>query len=85
MFLGMEESASRAASRYSASLTKNFASIEEGMKRSLIGTTRTVADRIEKYSKTGLDYFEFKFVYSTIKEFHEMMKLFADDVMSRFR
>jgi len=85
MFLGMERSDNEAVSRYSASLTKNFVSVEEGVKRSLIGTTRTVADKIEQYTKTGLEYFEFKFIYSTVKDFHEMMKTFAADVIPSFR
>jgi alkanesulfonate monooxygenase SsuD/methylene tetrahydromethanopterin reductase-like flavin-dependent oxidoreductase (luciferase family) len=69
----------------SASLTKNFSSVEEGVKRSLVDTTRTIADKIERYEKTGLDYFEFKFIYSTIKDFHKMMETFAADVLASFR
>jgi len=85
MFLGIGSSDSEAIGANSASLTKNFSSVEEGVERSLIGTTRTIADKLERYEKTGLDYFEFKFIYSTIKDFHRMMEVFASEVMPSFR
>ena len=53
--------------------------------RSLIGTTRRIADTIERYEKTGLNYFEFKFIYPTTKDFYRMMEAFAADVIPSFR
>jgi probable F420-dependent oxidoreductase len=85
MFVGIGSSDDQATAVNSTSLRKNFLSVEEGVRRSLIGTTRTIADKIERYEKTGLDYFEFKFIYSTIKDFHRMMEAFAADVMPSFR
>ncbi len=85
MFLGIGSSDSQATSANSASLAKNFASVEEGVKRSLIGTTKTIADKIERYGKTGLDYFEFKFIYSAVNDFHKMMETFSADVIPSFR
>jgi len=85
MFVGIGSSDNQAVATNSASLTKNFSSVEEGLKRSLIGTTRTVNDKIERYEKIGLDYFEFKFVYPTIKNFHQMMEVFASEIIPSFR
>lgn len=85
MFVGIGSSDNEATAANSASLTKNFSSVEEGARRSLIGTTRTIADKIERYEKTGLDCFEFKFIYSTVNDFHKMMEAFAADVIPSFR
>jgi len=85
MFVGMGPSDNEAVAAHSASLTKNFVSTEEGVKRGLIGTTRTIVDKVERYEKTGLDFFEFKFIYSTIKEFHTRMEIFAKNVIPSFR
>jgi len=85
MFVGIGSSDNEATAANSASLTKSFSSVEEGERRSLIGTTRTIADKVERYEKTGLDYFEFKFIYPTIRDFHRMMEVFAADVMPSFR
>jgi alkanesulfonate monooxygenase SsuD/methylene tetrahydromethanopterin reductase-like flavin-dependent oxidoreductase (luciferase family) len=85
MFVGIGPSDKEAVAANSASLTKNFVSVEEGVKRGLIGTTRTIAEKIERYEKIELDFFEFKFIYSTIKEFHARMETFAKDVIPSFR
>jgi len=85
MFVGMGPSDSEAVATHSASLAKNFVSAEEGVKRGLIGTTRTIAEKIERYEKIGLSFFEFKFIYSTIREFHARMETFAKDVLPSFR
>jgi len=69
MFVGMGSSDSQAVTTHSTSLTKTFVSVQEGVKRSLVGTTKTIADKIESYEKTGLDYLESKFIYSTIEDF----------------
>jgi probable F420-dependent oxidoreductase len=85
MFVGIGASDEEAAASHSASLTKNFVSVQEGVKRGLVGTTKTIADKIERYEKTGLDFFELKFIYSTTKEFHARMETFAKDVIPSFR
>jgi probable F420-dependent oxidoreductase len=85
LFLGMGSSESEAVAANSASLTKNFSSVEEGAKRSLVGTTKTIVKRLEGYEKTGLDYVELKFIYPTIKDFHQMMETFASEVIPSFR
>jgi alkanesulfonate monooxygenase SsuD/methylene tetrahydromethanopterin reductase-like flavin-dependent oxidoreductase (luciferase family) len=85
MFTGMGATDDSAKSTYSATLMKNFVSVEEGMKRSLVGTSKTLVQRLEAYEKAGLDFFELKFMYSTVPEFHERMKAFANDVLSSFQ
>lgn len=84
MFTGLGSSDDAAKSTFSATLTKNFVSDEEGMKRSLVGTPRTIAKRMEAYANAGLDYVELKFMYSTIPEFHTSMETFAKDVLPSF-
>jgi alkanesulfonate monooxygenase SsuD/methylene tetrahydromethanopterin reductase-like flavin-dependent oxidoreductase (luciferase family) len=84
MFTGLGPSDDAARRTYAATLTKNFVSVEEGMKRSLVGTPKTIAQRMESYDKAGLDYVELKFMYSTVSEFHEAMDSFAKDVLPSF-
>lgn len=85
MFTGLSESDASAGSIYSATLLKNFASMDEGLKRSLVGSTKTVISRLEGYRRVGLDYVELKFMYKTIAEFHEMMRAFAGDILPSFK
>jgi probable F420-dependent oxidoreductase len=85
LFTGLASSDEAARNTFSATLTKNFVSVEEGMKRSLVGTTNVIAKRIEAYANAGLDYVELKFMYSTIPEFHEEMETFAKEVLPSFK
>jgi len=85
MFTGLGQSDDAAKSIFSATLTKNFVSVEEGVKRSLVGTAKTITKRMEAYANAGLDYVELKFMYSTIPEFHHSMEIFAKDVLPSFK
>jgi alkanesulfonate monooxygenase SsuD/methylene tetrahydromethanopterin reductase-like flavin-dependent oxidoreductase (luciferase family) len=82
MFTGIRSSDSEARDAYAATLSKNFVSVEEGMKRSLVGSTRSLSTKLEGYEKAGLDYVELKMMYSTVREFHETMDKFADILTS---
>jgi alkanesulfonate monooxygenase SsuD/methylene tetrahydromethanopterin reductase-like flavin-dependent oxidoreductase (luciferase family) len=84
MFTGLGPSDDAARDTYAATLTKNFVSVEEGMKRSLVGTSKTIAKRMEAYANAGLDYVELKFMYATVSEFHKAMDTFAKDVIPSF-
>jgi len=85
MFTGLAQSDDSAKSSFSATLTKNFVSVEEGVRRSLVGTAETITKRMEGYANAGLDYVELKFMYSTIPEFHRSMETFAKDVLPSFK
>jgi len=85
MFTGLGQSDDAAKNTFSSTLTKNFVSVDEGMKRSLVGTSQTITRRMEAYAKAGLDYVELKFMYSTVQEFHKSMETFAKDVLPSFR
>jgi len=84
MFTVIDQEASRASSLAAKSLTSNFVSVEEGMKRSLIGTPKEIAMKLEEYSKGGVQATELKFVYSDIPSLMNMMKLFAGEVLTSF-
>jgi len=84
MFTGLGPSDDAARDTYAATLTKNFVSVEEGTKRSLVGTSKTITKRMEAYANAGLDYVELKFMYSTVSEFHKAMEAFAKDVIPSF-
>jgi probable F420-dependent oxidoreductase len=84
MFTGIGSSDEAAERSYSATLMKNFVSAQEGLKRSLVGTSERISKRIEAYQKTGLDYLELKLMYSTVPEFHELMETFAKEVLPSF-
>jgi probable F420-dependent oxidoreductase len=85
MFTGIDQSDDAAEKAYSATLMKNFDSVEEGTKRSLVGSSRTIAKRLEAYERVGLDFVELKFMYSTIQQFHELMTKFAEDILPSFK
>jgi len=84
MFTGIGSSDEAAERSYSATLMKNFVSVQEGLKRSLVGTSKTISKRLEAYQKAGLYYVELKFMYSTVSEFHELMEIFAREVLPSF-
>jgi probable F420-dependent oxidoreductase len=84
MFTSVDEEASRARSSSSKSLSTNFSSAEEGLKRSLIGTPKELTSRLEDYSVAGVQVTELKFVYSEIPSLLRMMKLFAAEVLGSF-
>ena len=85
MFTGLGQTEEAAEKTFSATLAKNFVSLEEGMKRSLVGTSKTITQRMETYATAGLDFVELKFMYSTIPEFHKHMETFAKDVLPSFK
>lgn len=85
MFTGLGPSDDAAKNTFSATLAKNFVSVEEGMKRSLVGSSKAITERMEAYANAGLDYVELKFMYSTIPEFHGTMETFAKDVLPSFK
>jgi probable F420-dependent oxidoreductase len=66
------------------SIRSNFATLEEGMKRSLVGTPKELIDKLKLYENEGVKLIELKFVYSSIPSLLEMMRLFADEVMPEF-
>jgi alkanesulfonate monooxygenase SsuD/methylene tetrahydromethanopterin reductase-like flavin-dependent oxidoreductase (luciferase family) len=84
MFTGINQSEDAAPKAYAATLTKNFASVEEGMRRSLVGSPRAIAERLEGYERV-LDFVELKFMFSTIQQFHELMTKFAEDILPSFK
>lgn len=85
MFTGIGQSEDAAEKTYSATIMKNFVSVKEGMKRSFVGSSRTIAKRLEAYERVGLDFVELKFMYSTIHNFHQLMEKFAEDILPSFR
>lgn len=81
--IDLDNSAARASA--SKSLSTNFVSVEEGLKRSLVGTPDELKNRLEAYNSAGVDTTELKFVYSDIVGLKRMMKLFSNDVIPSFR
>lgn len=84
MFTAIEKSEDAAKSSASMSLSTNFVSVEEGLKRSLVGSPAGIKSKLERYSFAGVDVTELKFVYSDIPSLLKMMNLFAKDVLPSF-
>jgi probable F420-dependent oxidoreductase len=82
MFTSVDEDEEKALSNARQTLTTNFTSIEEGLRRSFVGTPTQIAKRLEGYR--AADYFELKFIYPTIDRLKEMLKLFADNILKSF-
>jgi probable F420-dependent oxidoreductase len=68
----------------SKSLSSNFASVEEGLKRSLVGAPDEITKKLEKYERAGVELTELKFIYSNIQELLKMLQIFKDKVMPSF-
>lgn len=84
MFAAIDQDASRARSLAEKSLATNFISVEEGLKRSLVGTPREIGKKLEEYSRAGVKVTELKFIYPEIPSLVNMMKLFAGEVLPSF-
>jgi len=84
MFTAIGQDSAQVRSSASKSLSTNFVTAEEGLKRSLVGTPRELVERLELYSSAGVSATELKFVYSDIPSLLEMMQLFADEVLPSF-
>lgn len=84
MFTAIDTEESNARSLAAKSLSTNFISVDEGLRRSLVGTPRELKNRLEDYASAGVDITELKFVYSDIPSLLRMMKLFAEEVKPSF-
>jgi probable F420-dependent oxidoreductase len=84
MFTSLDKDSSRAKASAEMSLSTNFASVEEGMKRSLAGDPKELEKKLKLYSTAGVDITELKFVYSDIPSLLSMMKLFAQEILTSF-
>lgn len=51
----------------------------------LIGGPSTVADKVRAYVEAGVSHFEMKFIYPTIEDLGDQLRLFAGEVAAQFR
>lgn len=84
MFTSIDANSERAKSLAAKSLASNFASVEEGIKRSLIGSPQEILQKLKLFQEAGVDLTELKFVYSDIPQLMEMMNLFFSEVIPSF-
>jgi alkanesulfonate monooxygenase SsuD/methylene tetrahydromethanopterin reductase-like flavin-dependent oxidoreductase (luciferase family) len=84
MFTCVDRDSSNARRLAAKSLSTNFVSVEEGIRRSLVGSSDEIARKLELYSKAGIEITELKFVYSNIESLIEMMRLFSKSVLPSF-
>ncbi len=84
MFAALDENATEARELASKSLSTNFSSVEEGMKRSLVGNPEEIRSKLGQYERSGVNLTELKFVYPNLPSLLEMMELFADKILSTF-
>lgn len=59
--------------------------LDLAMQAHVFGDPDAVNSKVDSFVDAGVRHFEFKFIYSSIIELLEMMELFSDTVMSRFR
>lgn len=84
MFTAINSDSQNAVSFASKSLSTNFVTVEEGLKRSLVGNPRELTEKLRAYDKVGVNVTELKFVYSSIPDLLEMMRLFSAEVLPAF-
>lgn len=81
LFACVNADSSTAKQRAAKTLSTNFESIAEGEKRSLVGTPREIAERLDGYAAAGAQMTELKFIYSDIEVLLSMMQVFSRDVI----
>lgn len=84
MFTLLDQNSEKATNSASKSLGSNFASVEEGLRRSLVGEPREIAEKLKAYEDAGVDLTELKFIYSDIPSLLEMMELFSEQILPSF-
>jgi probable F420-dependent oxidoreductase len=84
MFTAIGDSSGKVASSSSKSLGSNFTSVEEGLRRSLVGNPDEIIQKLKNYKEAGVDITELKFIYSDIPSLMEMMESFSKEVLPRF-
>ncbi|MEM3890607.1 MAG: TIGR03619 family F420-dependent LLM class oxidoreductase [Nitrososphaerales archaeon] len=82
MFTSIDSVEEKALNAAKQTLTTNFSSLEEGLRRSFVGTPTQISKRLEGYR--AADYFELKFIYPSVERFKEMLKLFAETILKSF-
>jgi probable F420-dependent oxidoreductase len=85
MFTSVDADGTRARSAAAKSLSTNFVSVEEGLRRSLIGAPEELVQRLQLYEQAGVTVTELKFVYSDIPAVLKMLELFASKILSAFQ
>jgi probable F420-dependent oxidoreductase len=84
MFTAIDEDTGNAAKKAAKSLGSNFVSLEEGVKRSLVGNPGELREKLEHYASAGVHLTELKFIYSDIDSLIQMMKLFSSEILPSF-
>ena len=84
MFAAVHQNEEIAVASAAKSLATNFATSEEGLRRSLIGAPQNLISKLNMYEAAGVDITELKFVFSDIPALLEMMELFAAEVLPSF-
>ena len=85
MFTCIDSDSSNSRKMAAKSLSTNFSSVEEGLKRSLIGNPAEIAKKLELYSNAGVDITELKFIYQDVPSLLRMAELFASQVLPSIR
>jgi probable F420-dependent oxidoreductase len=85
IFTVVDNNAQLARELAKKSLLTNFVSLEEAEKRSLVGTPEEIIEKVEEYSKAGVNITELKFVYSDVTALLNMMQLYADKIIPACR
>lgn len=66
------------------SVANRFESVEDGLNRTLIGSSKELITMIRQYQQAGLEHIEMKMLYPNIEALLEMMRRFCDEVRPAF-
>jgi probable F420-dependent oxidoreductase len=84
MFTAVYHSSKKATDSASKSLGSNFVSVEEGLKRSLVGNSAEIIQKLKRYQEAGVDVTELKLIYSDIPTLLDMIELFSKEILPVF-
>jgi probable F420-dependent oxidoreductase len=83
MFIAIREQTEIPTS-YKNFLQSVFGSDQEGIRRSLIGNTSMIINKLQQYVDTGVDITELKFIAKDVNDMIEIVKIFAREVAPSF-
>jgi probable F420-dependent oxidoreductase len=70
--------------RAAPTIQKNFSSLEEGEKRSLLGSPNKIIKKLETYVDAGVTLTELKFIYPDLQTLSQMLRTFSSEIMPCF-
>jgi probable F420-dependent oxidoreductase len=84
MFVCLDSDEGRARRTVEKNFEKTFGSVQDGLDRSLIGSSDSVVSKLKDYARVGVDVTELKFVSPNFESMAQMVRSFAEEIAPSF-